>query len=224
MTAPRTRAQAREQMQASILRIGREELAEKGAAALSLREVARRLGVVSSAVYRYVANRDELLTLLLVDAYDSLADAVDRELDAAESPAHQVASIGRTMRSWALAHPEQWGLIYGAPVPGYQAPEASTGGPGTRVMTRFLALVSQGQVSAPALSSSAAETLTGAAQSLGITTPPAVVAEAIRGWASLLGLVNLEVFGQLGPGLGELGGELMDRLTDSLAEQFSLAD
>ena len=63
-----------------VLEIGRQHLADYGAAALSLRAVTRDLGMVSSAVYRYVASRDELLTLLVVDAYTELGDAVDARL------------------------------------------------------------------------------------------------------------------------------------------------
>ena len=74
---PPTRARRREDVTARVLEIGRGHLAEHGAAGLSLRAVTRDLGMVSSAVYRYVANRDELLTLLLVDAYGAQADAVD---------------------------------------------------------------------------------------------------------------------------------------------------
>ena len=76
-TASTPRSRAREQTMRDIVRIGRAHLATEGAAALSLRAVARDLGVVSSAVYRYVASRDELLTLLVVDGYDELGDAVD---------------------------------------------------------------------------------------------------------------------------------------------------
>ena len=72
------RARRREDVTARVLDIGRQHLAEHGAAGLSLRAVTRDLGMVSSAVYRYVANRDELLTLLLVDAYGAQADAVAR--------------------------------------------------------------------------------------------------------------------------------------------------
>ncbi len=75
MTTPRARARA--QTMDDIKRIARAQLATEGAAALSLRAVARELGVVSSAVYRYVRSRDELLTLLVVDGYDALGDAVD---------------------------------------------------------------------------------------------------------------------------------------------------
>ncbi|MFC0674759.1 TetR/AcrR family transcriptional regulator [Brachybacterium hainanense] len=75
-----SRAQARERTMARILDLGREQLIEQGPAGLSVREIARGLGMVSSAVYRYVASRDDLLTLLIADAYTDLADAVDRAL------------------------------------------------------------------------------------------------------------------------------------------------
>ena len=78
-----TRARRREEVEARVLEIGRVHLAAHGAAGLSLRAITRDLGMVSSAVYRYVANRDELLTLLLVDAYGAQADAVDAAVAAA---------------------------------------------------------------------------------------------------------------------------------------------
>src|SRR3982751_5196633 len=79
---PTPRERARTQTIADIVRLGREHLAVHGAAALSLRAVARDLGVVSSAVYRYVDNRDELLTLLLIDGYNELGDEVDAAVNA----------------------------------------------------------------------------------------------------------------------------------------------
>ena len=72
------RQESREKIEAQIIELGRRHLVTEGAAGLSLRAIARDLGMVSSAVYRYVASRDDLLTLLLVDAYSELADAVDR--------------------------------------------------------------------------------------------------------------------------------------------------
>ena len=113
-----------------ITRIGREHLAEHGAAALSLRAVARDLGVVSSAVYRYVANRDDLLTLLVVDGYDELGDAVDAAV--ADVPADdyrgRFLAVGRAVRAWALREPATYALLFGSPVPGYEAP--ASGRPG----------------------------------------------------------------------------------------------
>ena len=106
-TTPRARARA--QTMSEICRIGREHLAEHGAAALSLRAVARDLGVVSSAVDRYVASRDELLTMQLVEGYDELGDAVDAAI--AEAPAgdhrERFLALGRAVRRWALAEPRR---------------------------------------------------------------------------------------------------------------------
>src|SRR6478735_9140520 len=70
------RARNRLAVEADILRVARRHLASEGAAALSLRAVARDLGMVSSGIYRYVESRDELLTRLIIDSYWSLAAAV----------------------------------------------------------------------------------------------------------------------------------------------------
>ena len=134
------RARARVQTMRDIVRIGREHLATEGAAALSLRAVARDLGLVSSAVYRYVASRDELLTLLVVDGYDELGDAVDAALEPVDRDDHvgRVVAIARATRAWALAEPATYALLFGSPVPGYEAPAEQTTGPGTRVVGRLV--------------------------------------------------------------------------------------
>ncbi|PRC48129.1 TetR family transcriptional regulator, partial [Mycobacterium sp. ITM-2017-0098] len=77
------RQETRDRIERQIIDLGRTHLVTHGAAGLSLRAIARELGMVSSAVYRYVGSRDELLTLLLVDAYTELAEAVERARDAA---------------------------------------------------------------------------------------------------------------------------------------------
>src|SRR5512134_2451270 len=102
-----SRAQRREDVTARILGIGRRHLAEHGAAGLSLRAVTRDLGMVSSAVYRYVANRDELLTLLLVDSYGAQADAVDAAVATASGLAwdERLLVAARAFRAWAVAEP-----------------------------------------------------------------------------------------------------------------------
>src|SRR5690349_14169419 len=130
------RERAREQTLQDITRIGREHLAAVGAAALSLRAVARDLGVVSSAVYRYVGSRDELLTLLLVDAYNDLGDAVDAAVESvpADDFRGRFRALAGAVRGWALREPARYGLLFGSPVPGYQAPAERTTAPGTRVV------------------------------------------------------------------------------------------
>src|SRR5689334_21702369 len=100
------RQDARDRIEAQIIEVGRRHLVTEGAAGLSLRAVARDLGMVSSAVYRYVASRDDLLTLLLVDAYTELADAVDdARRNAGGSWREQVLAIAHAARLWAVQQP-----------------------------------------------------------------------------------------------------------------------
>src|SRR5262245_34376835 len=131
--AKAVRGRARAEITKEIVAAGRRQLATDGAAALSLRAVARELGMVSSAVYRYVASRDDLLTLLIIEAYDALGAAV--EVAAApgrgRTPAGRFFAAGRAVRAWAVANPHEYALLYGSPVPGYQAPQ-DTIGPASR--------------------------------------------------------------------------------------------
>ena len=138
-------ADSREQIEARIVELGRRHLVDHGAAGLSLRAIARDLGMVSSAVYRYVSSRDELLTLLLIDAYSELADAVDRARETVpELWSDDVVAIARAAHGWAIAHPASWALLYGSPVPGYHAPAERTVGPGTRVVGALFDAVAAG--------------------------------------------------------------------------------
>src|SRR6476659_10520040 len=135
---PRQRALA--QTLEDITRIGRQHLATQGAAALSVRAVARDLGVVASAIYRYVRSRDDLLPLLVVDGYDELGDAVDAAAAKVADDDHRgrFLAIGRAVRAWARKEPATYALLFGSPVPGYQAPAERTVGPGTRVIAALV--------------------------------------------------------------------------------------
>ncbi len=127
-TLQTARAKAREQITTDITEEGRRQLAEHGAAALSLRSVARELGMVSSAIYRYVKNRDDLLTRLIVEAFDSLGETVEACVSASrnESPAQRWVLAAHAVRSWALDRPHEFTLLYGSPVPGYAAPDSAS--------------------------------------------------------------------------------------------------
>ncbi len=134
-SVPRTaRDRARAEITAEILDAGRRHLATDGAAGLSLRAVARELGMASSAVYRYVASRDDLLTRLIIDAYNSLGAAAEVREAAVDRGdlAGRWSAICAAVRGWALANPNEYALIYGSPVPGYVAPP-DTIAPASRV-------------------------------------------------------------------------------------------
>lgn len=204
-----TRAERRRDVTERILAIGRRHLTEHGAAALSLRAVTRELGMVSSAVYRYVDSRDELLTLLLVDAYTEQADAVDAAVAAtAGDPWHErVVTAGLAFRAWAVAEPARYALLYGSPVPGYAAPPERTTEPGTRVVRTLIGILAEGvargevredgPVSLP--EGSLTEDLRTVARESGFPGGPSAMARGVAMWATLVGATSLEVFGQYGP-------------------------
>lgn len=121
------RERARAQFTEDLLAAARVRLATDGAAGLSLRAVARDLGVASSAVYRYVPSRDALLTLLIIEAYDAVGTVCEQAASAQSGPGRTPAAIlldvARAFRRWALAHRNSFELVYGTPVPGYAAPQ-----------------------------------------------------------------------------------------------------
>jgi AcrR family transcriptional regulator len=218
------RTTARERVRAEITReitdIARAQLAAEGAAALSLRAVARDLGMVSSGIYRYFSSRDELLTALIIDGYNALGAAVE-QADAAcarDDYRGRWQAGARAARDWALAHPHEYALLYGSPVPGYQAP-ADTIAPAARSAVVFGRLVSDAHaagtlappnsaltpkgVLAPhkgAGNGSTAPTLTADLEQLRVSVMPGVpdevVAAALTAWAGVFGVISFELFGQ----------------------------
>jgi AcrR family transcriptional regulator len=139
-----TRARARAQTIEDLKRVARRHLATDGAD-LSLRSVARELGMVSSAVYRYFESRDALLTALIIDAYDDLGAATEQ----AEAAVRRSDLRGRwqatahAVRDWSRANPAEYGLLYGTPVPGYSAPE-DTIGPASRTVVVLTGILRDG--------------------------------------------------------------------------------
>ncbi len=208
VSAPRTaRALARVELTASIKQVAGRHLAEHGAAGLSLRAVTRDLGMASSAVYRYFASRDELLTALIIEAYDDLGASVETaetEVDRTDL-ARRWLETGRAIRQWALAHPQRYGLLYGAPVPGYKAPQ-DTIGPAQRTTDVFLAILRDatkdptsalaGDSDSHTLPDGVAADLTPLADDYFGGLPPHVIARSIVAWTSVFGLVSFELNGQ----------------------------
>jgi AcrR family transcriptional regulator len=151
------RERARAELTREITEEARRQLAEVGAHGLSLRAVARELGMVSSALYRYFPSRDDLLTALIIDAYDAIGSAAEAAIAVAGgAPARERwAAACRAIRAWAVARPHEYALIYGSPVPGYQAPEATVG-PASRVPLAFASVLADAAASG-ALPASAAK-------------------------------------------------------------------
>ena len=184
---------ARERVRAELIReiteIARRQLATEGAAGLSLRAVAREMGMVSSAIYRYFKSRDDLLTTLIIDGYNAVGAAVEKAGAACppENYAARWLAACRAVRDWALAHPHEYALVYGSPVPGYEAPsgvnDAGTGtigppGPMVPVPASFTP-------DAARLRDAILEGV-----------PDHIAAAALIAWSGLFGLVSFELFGQ----------------------------
>ncbi|MFE2066348.1 TetR/AcrR family transcriptional regulator [Streptomyces sp. NPDC059467] len=205
MTTPQgARARARMEVTAAIKDEARRQLAAEGAAKLSLRAVARELGMVSSALYRYFPSRDDLLTALIIDAYDSLGEAAEaaeaaHAAAADAAPAQRWVAVCEAVRGWALAHPQEYALIYGSPVPGYSAPD-TTIPPAARVALVLIGIVREaferrGLARTPVPAELAPEARRMAAELMpGLPSEVAVAMTAA--WAQLFGLVGFELFGQ----------------------------
>jgi AcrR family transcriptional regulator len=199
------RQESREQIETRIVELGRRQLVDRGAPGLSVRAIARDLGMVSSAVYRYVSSRDELLTLLLVDAYSDLADTVDRARETAgDLWSDDVIAIARAARRWAVAHPARWALLYGSPVPGYHAPPERTVAVGTRVVGAFLDATAAGiatgdiRLTNDVASQPMSSDFERIRQEFGFPGDDQVITKCFLLLAGVLGAINLEVFGQYG--------------------------
>jgi AcrR family transcriptional regulator len=236
------RERARTELTREIKEEARRQLTEVGPHGLSLRAVARELGMVSSALYRYFPSRDDLLTALIIDAYNAIGSAAEAAIagagvpeagvpeagvpeagtpeagtpEAGTAPAHaRWAAACRAIRGWALAHPHEYALIYGSPVPGYRAPEATIG-PASRVPLVFVSVLAEAAESgtlpesahaaqAPPLPAGVladqAAALS-AALSAGLpatdarTVPADMLVRAVLAWTQLFGMVSFELFGQ----------------------------
>jgi AcrR family transcriptional regulator len=111
-------------LQAAIKETAWKQIAEKGAAALSLRAIARELGITAPAIYNYFPRRDDLVTALIVDAFTSLGESQKnsmRNLPEDDLTA-RLSTLGLAYRDWAITYPQRYQLIFGTPIPGYEAP------------------------------------------------------------------------------------------------------
>ncbi|MET8138787.1 TetR/AcrR family transcriptional regulator [Sphaerisporangium sp. NPDC005288] len=205
MNASRTaRERVRAELIGEIKQVARRQLAEQGAAGLSLRAVARELGMVSSAIYRYFPSRDDLLTALIIEAFDAVGAAVEEAEAACPRDRHLdrwMASC-RAVRTWALAHPHEYALIHGSPVPGYVAPEdtAVAAARDGIVMARILRDAHEaGELSPlpglPPAPASFASDAQGLREALFVDLSDDVIARALAAWTSIYGFVSFELYG-----------------------------
>ncbi|GAA1190195.1 AcrR family transcriptional regulator [Kitasatospora gansuensis] len=205
MTASQTARQlARAELTRAIKEAATRQLAETGAAALSLRAVARDLGLASSALYRYFPSRDALLTALIIDAFNAIGAAAETAAAVSGDPGTRWLAACRAVRQWALAHPHEFALVYGSPVPGYQAP-TDTVDPATRVTRLMAGLVVEAHASGllppptqplPGPRLVAQQVLDSAG---GAPAEPYadLVERSLTLWIALIGTISFELFGHL---------------------------
>jgi len=212
--AATARERARAELTREIKEEARRQLAATGAEGLSLRAVARELGMVSSALYRYYPSRDDLLTALIIDAYNALGAAAEHAIAGPAPARERWAAACHAIRGWARSNPHEYALIYGSPVPGYRAPEATIG-PASRVPLAFAGLVgdalASGELAAPpealpvtgalaeqaaALSAALAVTASAGPSGAPASVPPDALVRAVIAWAQLYGMISFELFGQ----------------------------
>jgi AcrR family transcriptional regulator len=199
----RLRAETSQEIKTIALKL----MTSGGPDAISLRAIAREMGMTAGAIYGYFPTRDDLITTLISELYSELVDAVEKARDALPEGevAGRILAWAGAFRGWAIENPQGFRLIYGDPVPGYQPPE---GGPAADAAYRACAGLT-GLVAAawphakstqagsehrwsdfePDLVTEVKETYPG--------LPPAAVALALRVWGRMHGLVALETYGHL---------------------------
>ena len=202
----RTRAATIQEIKQTALQLMRTQ----GTTDLRFSDIAREMGMTAPALYRYFADRDELLTAMIVDAYNDLGEAVAKARDQVpvDDPTGRLYAVGQAYRAWARSEPQRFALILGMPVPGYSAPEE---GPTTEAAQRAMAQLkalffdaADRQLLQPPLLREVSESLrecVRAEHDLFHPDEPMLPAETFQAmlhcWAALHGFTCLEAYGHL---------------------------
>jgi len=184
----------------AIKKVALKQMAINGSASLSLRAIARELKITAPAIYNYFPSRDDLVTALIVEAYQSLAIALAASQENGEElHAERVMGSAQAYRDWALAHAEQYSLIFGAPIPNYHAPAEITGPAAAGSMAVLINVIDaawrDGALKVDGVPSSTPEMIQAWIDKFDYTGDPAVIYFAMVCWAKIHGLVSLEING-----------------------------
>lgn len=200
------RDRLRAETTSEIKTIALELMASGGPDAISLRAIAREMGMTAGALYSYFRTRDDLVTALITDVYTDFAGTVEAARDTATGPADRIVAWAEAVRSWSLANPEGFRLIYGDSVPGYEAPPDSPAEePAYRACWVLTGLVSDAWPQARTTQTGPwswpdfSDHLVAQTRADFPDLPPSGLALAIRVWGRVHGLITLEIYGQLGP-------------------------
>lgn len=188
-------------------------MAQVGGAALSLRAIARELGMTAPALYRYFDSRDALITALIVDAYRSVGDALEaaRKSKPADEAGEQLLATLVAYRAWALAHPQDYALVFGTPLPDYQGPVDQVLPLAKRAFDIFVEIFEAGEKTGPLKPSAAYATppretqkkLTAWRKNYGYSCSTKALHLALVSWGRTHGLITLELFHFFEPFFGD---------------------
>ena len=171
-----------------------------GAAGLSLRAIARDLDMASSAIYRYFASRDELLTSLIIDSYGEAVENADRAVTRRRDFLGRWRAMAHAIRSWAVANPAEYSLLFGTPVPGYAAPQ-DTIGPASRYTLVLIQLTIEMEAAGHSSAEKVPVLLRRDYQRFrdrfGVPASDPMLMKGMAAWAAVMGAINLELFGHL---------------------------
>jgi AcrR family transcriptional regulator len=214
-------------LQEAIKETAWTQIAQHGAPALSLRAIARQLKITAPAIYNYFPDRDALVTALIIDAYTSFGDwqLEARDSVAAGNHRKRLEAIGLAYRRWAHAYPQRYQLIFGTPIPGYEAPEEQVFPSSARSISALFRVVEEART-AGRLTTASFRTVSAQHKIdyerwrtyVGEVHPQSLFAAMII-WARVHGIVSLEIQGNLPP-FGEHGDALYRYELQSIATQF----
>jgi AcrR family transcriptional regulator len=210
-----------------IIWVAWKQMAESGAAALSLRAIARELGVTAPAIYNYFPDRDALVTALIIEAYLSLGDSQLAACNAIafDDLASRMIATGLAYRQWALIYPERYQLIFGTPISGYVAPFEQVFPAAARSLGAIVNVVEALRKTNRLLVENFPQAEPGSEvqfemwKTFGGEANILSLSVAVLIWCRVHGLVSLEISGNLPP-YGPQGDALYRYELDSLVKQF----
>ncbi|MFN8373802.1 MAG: TetR/AcrR family transcriptional regulator [Anaerolineae bacterium] len=204
------REQRREDTANEIKAVARRQMAETGTAGLSLRAIASEMNITAPAIYRYYENRDTLITALILDGFNALADALEQARDSHPSPdaREQLFAVLIAYRAWANANPLDFQLIYGNPIPGYHAPREVTVPAVVRGFAVIIGLLQQllqkHTAAVPPVPPQFAAYFRAMIDRDGYPVSETAFYWGIVSWTRLHGIIMLEIFNHLQPTIGDV--------------------
>jgi AcrR family transcriptional regulator len=199
-----------------IIQTARQLLVNDGPEAVSLRAIAREMGMTAPGLYRYFGSYEELNRHLCAGIFTELGADIHQAIEAAEPPEGRAGDLQvkltvkmvaacREFRRWALNHKEEFGLVFGVPLPGLNdgrydiADECALAFAGT-FFTLFLELWHMVPFPVPAdeqIDPGLRDQLVRYRDALGTSLPLGAMLTFLRCWTVLYGAVAMEVFGHM---------------------------